>query len=224
MTMTLGFALSAARAAAKRLSIPHTTATQMTRAHLFGFEYRVIFIGFDGGASLAVLPDPFSLISRITDYVKGLMVLPCCRASWGHGAQTASAVFGSELSCDESRGSQGGHFRRRKRMRWTEQYSASRRKGDPGKVRLASELRAKTTMPLTWIAQRLNMGSRVRFAHDASGSRRAGALRGKAFRMLLAPGSQLSATKGGGSASSVLGLIGVLIDPCLHPSIVDFGG
>jgi hypothetical protein len=38
MMMTLGFALSAARAAAKRLSIPHTTATQMTTARLVGFE------------------------------------------------------------------------------------------------------------------------------------------------------------------------------------------
>jgi hypothetical protein len=35
-----------------------------------------------------------------------------------------------------------------------------RRKGDRGKVALAKELRARTTMPLTWIAGRLNMGSR----------------------------------------------------------------
>ena len=41
-----------------------------------------------------------------------------------------------------------------------EQDLASRRKGDPGKVRLASELRVRTTMPLTWIAQRLNLGNR----------------------------------------------------------------
>jgi len=47
-----------------------------------------------------------------------------------------------------------------KRMRWTEKDLASRRKGDPGKVRLAIRLRARTTMPLTWIASRLNMGSR----------------------------------------------------------------
>lgn len=45
-------------------------------------------------------------------------------------------------------------------MGWTEQDLASRRKGDAGKVQLAFELRAKTTMPLSWIAARLKMGSR----------------------------------------------------------------
>jgi hypothetical protein len=45
-------------------------------------------------------------------------------------------------------------------MRWAEQDLASRRKGEPGKVRLARELRAGTTMPLTWIAQQLVMCSR----------------------------------------------------------------
>ena len=33
-------------------------------------------------------------------------------------------------------------------------------RGDARKVRLACELRAKTTMPLAWIAERLKMGSR----------------------------------------------------------------
>jgi hypothetical protein len=47
-----------------------------------------------------------------------------------------------------------------KRRRWTENDLASRRKGDQGKVRLAIALRAKTTMPLAWIAGRLHMGSR----------------------------------------------------------------
>jgi hypothetical protein len=36
----------------------------------------------------------------------------------------------------------------------------ARRKGERGKVQLARELRSKTTMPLAWIAARLNMGSR----------------------------------------------------------------
>ena len=47
-----------------------------------------------------------------------------------------------------------------RRMGWTEGELASRRKGDAGKVRLALELRAKTTMPLAWIAGRLKAGSR----------------------------------------------------------------
>jgi REP element-mobilizing transposase RayT len=47
-----------------------------------------------------------------------------------------------------------------KRMGWDEAKLEQRRKGDRGKVALARELRAGTTMPLTWIAGRLNMGSR----------------------------------------------------------------
>ena len=38
------------------------------------------------------------------------------------------------------------------------------RKGDPRKVELARELRSQTTMPLAWIAARLNLGSRGHLA------------------------------------------------------------
>ena len=51
-----------------------------------------------------------------------------------------------------------------KRMRWSEADLGARRKGEPGKVRLARELRSKTTMPLAWITARLNMGSRGHLA------------------------------------------------------------
>jgi putative transposase len=47
-----------------------------------------------------------------------------------------------------------------KRMQWDEQNLKALRKGDPDKVRLARELRSQTTMPLSWIAERLCMGSR----------------------------------------------------------------
>ena len=47
-----------------------------------------------------------------------------------------------------------------KRLKWTEKELLARRKGDAAKVRLAHQLRSQTTMPLTWIAQRLGMGSR----------------------------------------------------------------
>jgi putative transposase len=47
-----------------------------------------------------------------------------------------------------------------KRMGWGERELAARRKGDPAKVKLACELRNRTTMPLQWIADRLQMGSR----------------------------------------------------------------
>jgi hypothetical protein len=51
-----------------------------------------------------------------------------------------------------------------KRLRWNEADLSARRKGAPGKVQLARELRSKTTMPLAWIASRLNMGSRGHLA------------------------------------------------------------
>jgi len=47
-----------------------------------------------------------------------------------------------------------------KRLRWREADLRARRKGEPGKVKLARELRSATTMPLAWIADRLSMGSR----------------------------------------------------------------
>jgi REP element-mobilizing transposase RayT len=42
---------------------------------------------------------------------------------------------------------------------WTEEELSGRAKGDPGKVKLARQLRAETTMTLRWIAKRLQMGS-----------------------------------------------------------------
>ena len=49
---------------------------------------------------------------------------------------------------------------RLKELNCHENDLATRRKGDPGKVKRAAFLRAHTTMPLTWIATRLAMGSR----------------------------------------------------------------
>lgn len=51
-----------------------------------------------------------------------------------------------------------------KRLRWSEMDLKARRKGDPRKVKLARELRAKTTMPLAWIAERLHIGTRGHLA------------------------------------------------------------
>ena len=49
---------------------------------------------------------------------------------------------------------------RLKAMEWREEDLVVRRKGDPAKVKLAAHVRAETTMPLAWIAERLAMGSR----------------------------------------------------------------
>jgi putative transposase len=43
--------------------------------------------------------------------------------------------------------------------RWSAAELAQRRKGDPQKLKLAQRLRQETTMTLTWIAKRLNMGA-----------------------------------------------------------------
>ena len=50
------------------------------------------------------------------------------------------------------------------RMGWSEADLRARRKGEPKKVALARELRSQTTMPLAWIAERLNMGTRGHLA------------------------------------------------------------
>jgi REP element-mobilizing transposase RayT len=47
-----------------------------------------------------------------------------------------------------------------KPMSWSEADLAPHRKRDAKKVRLAHELRARTTMPLSWTAERLKMRSR----------------------------------------------------------------
>ena len=48
-----------------------------------------------------------------------------------------------------------------KKLRWKEADLAARRKGDPGKVRVARRLRQETTMTLAWITQGLQMGVRT---------------------------------------------------------------
>ena len=50
------------------------------------------------------------------------------------------------------------------RLGWGEAELKTRRKGEPRKVELAWELRSRTTMPLGWIAGRLQMGARGHLA------------------------------------------------------------
>lgn len=51
-----------------------------------------------------------------------------------------------------------------KAMGWSEADLRARRKGELRKVALARALRARTTMPLAWIAARLSMGTRGHLA------------------------------------------------------------
>ena len=46
-----------------------------------------------------------------------------------------------------------------RKRRWTAAELAQRRKGDAQKLKIARRLRQETTMTLTWIAKRLNMGT-----------------------------------------------------------------
>ena len=46
-----------------------------------------------------------------------------------------------------------------KRLGWTKEQLANRRKGDARKARVAQRLREETTMTLAWIADQLSMGS-----------------------------------------------------------------
>jgi REP element-mobilizing transposase RayT len=51
------------------------------------------------------------------------------------------------------------------RLDWEERTMAETRKGDPLKLAIALRLRRETTMTLTWIADRLHMGTRTHLAH-----------------------------------------------------------
>ena len=45
------------------------------------------------------------------------------------------------------------------RLGWTEADLDKRHKSDPGKLALAARLRRETTLPMKWMAQRLQMGT-----------------------------------------------------------------
>jgi len=61
------------------------------------------------------------------------------------------------------------------KLGWTEAEVAQRRKGDPGKVRIARRLRRETTMTLSWIAARLKMGVWTHVSNLLSSTQRTGA-------------------------------------------------
>ena len=51
-----------------------------------------------------------------------------------------------------------------KRIRWSEAALKTRRKGESKKGELAGQLRSRMTMPLAWIAERRNVGTRGHLA------------------------------------------------------------
>jgi len=72
--------------------------------------------------------------------------------------------FGEAVQEAEAVQAERGVVEGLKRMGWSEADLKARRKGEPRKVELAWELRSQTTMPLAWIAERLNMGTRGHLA------------------------------------------------------------
>ena len=52
-----------------------------------------------------------------------------------------------------------------RRARWAEADLGRRRKGDGRKLKMALRLRRETTMTLSWIAQRLQMGTKTHLAY-----------------------------------------------------------
>jgi len=52
-----------------------------------------------------------------------------------------------------------------KRTGWSEPDLLKRRKGDPKKLKIALRLRKETTMTLSWIANRLHMGTKTHLSH-----------------------------------------------------------
>jgi len=52
-----------------------------------------------------------------------------------------------------------------RRLKWTEADLEVRSKGDPGKVKLALQLRSETTATIKWMAQRLKMGTSTHLNH-----------------------------------------------------------
>ncbi len=56
-----------------------------------------------------------------------------------------------------------------RRLGWKEDELGKRAKSDPGKVRLAAQLRQETTLTIGQIAQRLHMGTRNTLATNLQG-------------------------------------------------------
>jgi hypothetical protein len=78
------------------------------------------------------------------------------RGKWHYGAELSqSAEAKAERLIAEALGAQG----------LSEERLALWRKGHPFKIGLAAKLRAETTVTLSWIADRLDMGTRGHLAH-----------------------------------------------------------
>jgi hypothetical protein len=95
----------------------------------------------------------------MTNHLHLVKMLDCIeeqRGRWHYGAELSeSAEAKAERLITQALGVGG----------ITQEQLASWRKGHPFKVELAAKLRAETTVSVSWIAQRLAMGTRGHLAH-----------------------------------------------------------
>jgi REP element-mobilizing transposase RayT len=80
-------------------------------------------------------------------------------------AQAGTAHYGDELRESAEAQAERWVAAALARKGWTQEDLVGRRKGDAFKVRLARELREKTTVTVAWIARRLHMGTRGHLRH-----------------------------------------------------------
>ncbi len=79
-------------------------------------------------------------------------------------ARPGPSHFGEAVQEQSRRGRSGWWLRGSKGLAGARTDLKARPKGEPSKVELAWHLRSQTTMPLAWIAERLQMGSRGHLA------------------------------------------------------------
>jgi hypothetical protein len=78
------------------------------------------------------------------------------RGKWHYGQELCEAAHAKAERLIEQ-ALQSEHLIQQHLKKW--------RKGHPFKVRLAAKLRAETTVTVSWLAERLNMGTRGHLAH-----------------------------------------------------------
>jgi putative transposase len=79
--------------------------------------------------------------------------------------QAGAEHFGSEIQESVEAKAERITTGELKRVGWSEPDLIERRKGDPKKIEIALRLRKETTMTLSWIAQRLHMGTKTHLSH-----------------------------------------------------------
>jgi len=73
--------------------------------------------------------------------------------------------YGEELKDSDEAKAQRLMKKELKKKGWSEKDLRTLRKGDPGKLAIAQQLRRESTMTLDWIARHLSMGTKTHLSH-----------------------------------------------------------